>query len=286
MATQGGRFTWMSSNIWNKPWFRSLTDKGKLLWFYLTTCADNSGAGVFQYDTDVMRIKTGKWRGNQWEDALAGLAGHINFYEDNWVWVVGYVKHNYQRVNAKQRKGIEKLVACAPPNLRADFWLEYAPLREESDTPIIPHRDGYGTPLIQSSPPLPSPALPSPAQKQGGSGKPSPPPRPAWPAESKALRSIDGYPFNEEKDRALMDALAETYGQLDLAKEVLKLRTWAQAQGILPLKGQRGPRQRVRKWMQNADRFGQQDRERQGPPIRRHAPAKAEDFTETGKVTL
>ena len=112
------------------------------------------------------------------------------------------------------------------------------------------------------------------------------PPRSSWSAEAKALRSIDGYPFNEEKDRALMDALAETYGQLDLAKEVLKLRTWAQAQGILPLKGQRGPRQRVRKWMQNADRFGQQDRERQGPPIRRHAPAKAEDFTETGKVTL
>jgi len=285
MATAGGRFTWMSSDIWNKPWFRSLTDKGKLLWFYLTTCADNSGAGIFQYDTDVVRIKTGRWRGEQWEDALAGLAGHINFYPDNWVWIVGYVKHNYQRVNEKQRKGIDRLVACAPPQLRADFWQEYAPLREGSDTPIIPHRDGYDTLLIQSSPPLPSPAIPYQAKKEGGSGKPSPPPRPTWAAESQALKAIDGYPFDEEKDRERFDGFAELYGQLDLTREVLKWKGWLRDKDMLPLKGQAGPRSRLRNWMKNADAGYGQSR-RQESSRQRQAPAVAGDFGKTGEGKL
>ena len=113
------------------------------------------------------------------------------------------------------------------------------------------------------------------------------PPRPTWPAESAALKSIPGYPFDAAKDRALMDSLAETYGQLDLAKELRKLKVWAQAKGILPLKGQVGPRQRVRRWMQNADRYSAEDRSlATGGRVKRHAPATADQFTQTGEVKL
>jgi hypothetical protein len=173
MANAGARFTWMSSEIWSKPWFRSLSDKGKLLWFYLTTCSENTGAGIFQFDPDVVQVKTGKWRTGEWEKATEGLTGHINFYPENWVWVTGYVKHNYQNPNVKQAKGIGRIVQKSPIQLQKEFWEEYnelphisytplIPLLEGYDTPLIPLLEGYDTPLIQSSPPLPSPPLPSP----------------------------------------------------------------------------------------------------------------------------
>jgi len=116
-------------------------------------------------------------------------------------------------------------------------------------------------------------------------------PRPTWPAEADALKSIAGYPFSEDKDRALMDALAVAYSDVDLAHEIRKLNAWLVNKALVPLRGQTRPRTRVRNWIENADRFARNDESRgragtdRGAP-RRQGPARPEDFGETGPVTL
>jgi len=117
------------------------------------------------------------------------------------------------------------------------------------------------------------------------------PPRPTWPAEMAALKAIPGYPFDERKDQALMDSLAETYTGMDLAKETHKLKAWLASKDLLPLKGQARPRARLRRWMENADRFARDDEGRRsggadsGRP-RREGPARADEFRQTGSVDL
>ena len=118
--------------------------------------------------------------------------------------------------------------------------------------------------------------------------------RPTWPAEMAALRAIDGYPFDEKKDSKLMDALAEAYPRIDMAEQIRRLRAWAMGKGILPLRGVRGPRQRVRNWIAGAEeRAGRAQRPASGmgpggAPTRRPAaaPAPAAEFTETGRIDL
>ena len=145
----------MSSAIWSKPWFspKRLSRGGRLLWFYLTTCAENTGAGIFQCDVDTAMLKTGPWRGAEWEAAVAALAGHIEFYPESWVWVVGYIIHNYEKgVNKDQRTGISRLVAQAPEELQRNFWECYQCLHgaEGGDLIIVPEKAAYyrdeGTP--------------------------------------------------------------------------------------------------------------------------------------------
>jgi len=118
-------------------------------------------------------------------------------------------------------------------------------------------------------PPAPGDRLESVRSQTGGSSEPVRPleeedevkeevkgtTRDSWPAERALLKDIPGYPFSERKDRQLLDTLAGTYGQLDLAKELQKLKAWLIAKNMLPLKGQSGPRQRIRRWMQKADEF-------------------------------
>jgi len=155
VATVRERRTWMSSNIWKKPWFRpkKMPRGGRLLWFYLTTGLEGNGAGVFQSDPDVAALKTGPWRQGEWEKSVESLAGHIEFYGGDWVWIVGYIAHNYENgVNGDQWRGIEKIVADAPEELRGNFHDCYAclhGLQRPSDS-IIPVKAEYqrtgGTP--------------------------------------------------------------------------------------------------------------------------------------------
>lgn len=84
--------------------------------------------------------------------------------------------------------------------------------------------------------------------------------RPQWPEEAKALQAMPGYPFDEGKDAATMAALAEAYGQLDLAAEVRAMKAWLASNDLLPLKGVTGPRNRVRNWMKKADQYGRERR--------------------------
>ena len=113
--------------------------------------------------------------------------------------------------------------------------------------------------------------------------------RASWPSESEALRAIPGYPFDAAKDAALLDSLAATYAQLDLAQEIHRMHSWCAAKGLLPLKGQAGPRLRLANWMKNGDRHGTQTGPRNGaihPASGRAAPAPAEDHAPSGRFEL
>ena len=164
----------MSGAIWNKPWFKAWSRGGKILWFYLTTTNDNTCAGVYQMDPDVAKMKTGPWRQQEWDQALAALHPHIVFYPGQWLWVTGYLEHNSHGINEKIGKGVVAVVAEAPEQLRADFYALYGGTLKgigvSYDTPSIPPR----YPFDETSPPLPSPPLPTP-NDIGASGKPSRP---------------------------------------------------------------------------------------------------------------
>ena len=121
------------------------------------------------------------------------------------------------------------------------------------------------------------------------------PDRPTWPAEREALQALDGYPFDEAKDRAFMATLADAYPRIDIAAEIPRLKAWALSRDMLPLRGKRGPRQRLRNWISNAEEFagrrpagrpagrtGPQERDRRPAS----APAPASAFTETGEIKL
>jgi len=175
VASAGARYTWMSSTIWSKPWFKRWRKGGKLLWFYLTTCPEGTIAGIFQMDPDVARMKTGPWQDSQWERDTAAMHPHVSFYPDNWVFVSGYLGENTKALNEKLGIGIQRVVNDAPPRIRADFMAKYEKFLGVYgmgiDTPPRPHSEG-------SDNTLPSPSLPLPPQEQhipttsgGGKGR-------------------------------------------------------------------------------------------------------------------
>ena len=162
MASAGARSTWMSSSVWNKPWFKGWKRGGKLLWFYLTTCPEGTIAGIFQMDPDVAKMKTGPWQDSQWERDTTAMHPHITFYEDNWVFVSGYLEENTKALNEKIATGIQRVVNDSPAQIRADFMARYEKFLGVYgmgiDTPPIPHSEGSDNIL----PSLPTPPRPHP----------------------------------------------------------------------------------------------------------------------------
>lgn len=276
MATAGARITYVTSDKWEDDWYVDGLDcQQRNLYDFLSEGNHGTFAGVFKLLPSTAKAKTNKphWRGDKFESTVRdAFAGHVTLYAGNWWFVRAYVKHNApENLSPKQADGIASTLRSAPVEARADWWREYGPLLEAQGW----SSDRLGIPIeaLSKQPFHSTPGHSNPLQ--GGREGPRarvarPPPRPSWQAEAKALKAIPGYPFDEAKDRALVDALAEAYPQLDLAREIRAMKAWCSANGKLPLQGQAGPRRRLRTWMAKADQFGarQQDRATRSEPER------------------
>lgn len=291
MATGEG-YEMFSADFWADAWVQQLLSGGRsdelLLFEWLWTGPLRTTSGLVHAPIGVVREFIGwpygpkRFRGiveRATEQPSAGLAW---FPDRGYWWVKNYLRRRADRPNllisaikdlARHPRELAALVALYNLERGLDLtkvpaWETYAAqhVRDVADAETLRERFGIDSETYLKG----SEQTQTQTQTQtadtggGGSGKPAPPPRPTWEAESQALKSIDGYPFDEQKDRALMDALAEAYGQLDLAQELRKLKTWLASKGLLPVKGQAGPRKRVRNWMGKADEFGQNDRGNSG----------------------
>ncbi len=275
MGASRPRHTRVVSSKWNDEWYLAQHVQVRNLFDYLSECAENNAAGVYQCDRAVARLKTANppWRVAAYEAAWGQcLPGHVNAYEHNWIWVVNYFKWNtldQGGLSPLQAKGIMTLLGMAPTELQRDFWLRYGRALLAAGMAWQTLGNGLADPCetLGNLPPLPGPSLTGPDHtKEGGAVAPrkraAPPttsadaaPRATWPAERAALQAIPGYPFDESKDRLLMDSLAEAYSQLDLAAQLREMKTWLAARDRLPLRGQAGPRSQVRNWMRKGDEF-------------------------------
>jgi len=235
----------------------SCSEWAQLLFVYMIAHQDEWGRLVGQPAKVKAKVKPLCRRGPvQFEKAIRQLAraGLICWYAAEGVTAIAYrpASFNEYQGNTHQKALSQGRRSKLPaPPLASFRWPEDGPLPkapEECGTLLESPgqeklREGYVT-------------KPNSTEEEGAGANappPPPPPRAAWPAESAALKAIPGYPFDEERDRSLMDSLAQAYPQLDLAAEVRKMRAWCQANGKLPMQGQAGPRRRVRNWMEKAD---------------------------------
>ena len=126
MATAGARYTRVTSRKWQDRWYLDLTPQQRNLFDYFVENGDGTAAGVYQCDLDVARMKTKPWRGDAFERTCHEyFPGHVLFYEEGWVFVVQYLRHNGDNMNPLFAQGIETFLQQAPPQAQADFWKVY-----------------------------------------------------------------------------------------------------------------------------------------------------------------
>lgn len=150
MANVGARYTKVTSRKWNDPFYLGLSPQQRNLFDYLVENGDVTGAGVYQCDFSVARMKTQPWRRGRFEETLDAFAGHVQFYEDSWTFVVQYLRHNGENMNPNFALGIVAVVENAPLQVQADFWSVYA----KSD-----RLNRFGVPEESSLKGLPKPLL-------------------------------------------------------------------------------------------------------------------------------
>lgn len=161
MATAGPRYTRVSSKKWNDRWYLGLRMRERQLFDYLCENGDNTSAGVYQFDPDVARMKTRPWRRDEFEEAcVVSLRGHIQFYEDSWIWVVRYLHYNGDNMNPDFATGVERIVSEAPPQLQADFWAAYTKSLKRHGVPSKRALTGLPEPCETPSLTSPYPSIP------------------------------------------------------------------------------------------------------------------------------
>jgi len=266
------------SSIWDEPWFHAFGPDGKLLFLYFVTSPLANPSGIYSILPGLIAAHIGL-RGVRLDRALDAIRERCLYdADDGVVWV-----KNFLRVQAGEVKAGSKFLISAlnhalrgPQRFLRDFLEHNRDLlgglsAYPTDTLSVGYREGIDAPegLVPPSVPLPLPRPRSGTDpdlgREGAAVAPrvlraAPPTTPddkpvraSWPAERAALQAIPGYPLDEGRDRELLDSLAELYGQLDLAREIRALKAWLASKNKLPLRGQTGPRSRVRNWMRKAD---------------------------------
>ncbi|MFA4971900.1 MAG: hypothetical protein WC683_04755 [bacterium] len=162
----------MSSAKWSDPWYLGLKPRQRNLFDYLSECAENTCAGVYQFDPAVARLKTGPWTAAAFEETCqVAFQGHVKFYPGNWIWVVAYLEYNGRRggkLSGDLAKGVFSILSKAPMQVVADFDARYGKemallghplgtlMGQTQDAPQTDHTPPYlSLPDLTKNPPTP-----------------------------------------------------------------------------------------------------------------------------------
>ena len=96
----------VENSIWNDTWFKSLPDKSKLLFLYLLINPEQTPAGIFEIDIDVLAVKF-KMKNPLFE--IEKLSDKVVFdAEKSLIWIKNYYLKNSK--GEKMLKSVENTV--------------------------------------------------------------------------------------------------------------------------------------------------------------------------------
>nr|BDD44987.1 hypothetical protein 8 [Spirochaetaceae bacterium] len=123
MATQ----RYISTSFWTDKWIRSLDPSERYLYMYLLTNPETNIAGVYDITIDRIAFDTGydERTLRPMLDRFAE-AGKVYFYDDEWIILPTWPKHQQYDSRSKIRDGIEKVLKqCSKDLLRYLFRVGY-----------------------------------------------------------------------------------------------------------------------------------------------------------------
>ncbi len=137
----------IENSIWNDVWFKSLSDRSKVLFFYLLINPEQTPAGIFEIDLDVISIKL------KIKDPLAEirkLADKVVFDEKkSLIWIKNYYQKNSN--GPKIQKSVENTVKKHRTSFIAVAFCDYNNLDFDIDRVSIEYQRGIDTIQIVSN---------------------------------------------------------------------------------------------------------------------------------------
>ena len=121
------RFT--DTDKWKKPWFRKLTPKNKVLWFYLLDICDN--LGVFQVDIELASFMIGE---NITETDVDIFSEHIKKIDNNKYLIKDFVLFQYKKLKATCKPHMYVIDLIEKHDLKNEgFPIDFEILNKEID---------------------------------------------------------------------------------------------------------------------------------------------------------
>jgi hypothetical protein len=110
---------YISTSIWDDDWFDSLTEREKLVYFYLLTNTHTNPAGVYQCTLKNVRLEIGLER-EEIERIMAkfGAAGKAFYYKD-YIIIPKWLKHQKINDRSKMFLGALKVLKSLPEDVKA-----------------------------------------------------------------------------------------------------------------------------------------------------------------------
>ena len=110
---------YISTSIWSDDWFDSLTEREKLVYFYLLTNEHTNAAGVYQCTLKNVRLEIGLER-DEIERIMAKFAdaGKAFYYKD-YIIITKWLKHQKIGERSKLFLGASKLLKTLPDDVKA-----------------------------------------------------------------------------------------------------------------------------------------------------------------------
>lgn len=139
-----------NTSIWKDSWFRKLSVKAKNLFIFLWTNDHKNLACIYEIDIDTIGFYTGL-TGKDIKNTLSLLYPKVKYdYDNEVVWVVNFVKHQFMRtpkISPKIITGIRNnLVQSNGHFFIKEFLEEYQSLDISFEYPIDTVPDGYQYP--------------------------------------------------------------------------------------------------------------------------------------------
>ena len=143
MSTQ----RYISTSFWTDKWIRNLDPSERYLYLYLLTNPQTNIAGVYQITIDRIAFDTGYDERTLWPmlDRFA-KSGKAHFFDDEWVIIPSWPKHQRIGERDKNRVGIDRILRDLPQAVYEKLYgvgYEYKYLSNvdrPQDAPSMPHQ--------------------------------------------------------------------------------------------------------------------------------------------------
>jgi len=124
----------INTKFWSDGWVVELDPLERYLYLYLLTDEHTNIAGIYELPIRVMAFETGIDK-EMIPKMLDRFKGKVFYFDNKWVYLVNFIKHQNARGKSNVKIGIEKLLKELPDNIRlqiAKVSKENKPLQDPS----------------------------------------------------------------------------------------------------------------------------------------------------------